>query len=103
MPYTDLDPKDPNSNARFKWDVSSHCIQSETTLTGATIVEVDAADNAVGTPTVTITGIAFTSDGIVTAFVSGGTLGTYVLLRLRYTLLNTETGDLTIKLRIAHQ
>jgi hypothetical protein len=103
MPYTDLDPKDPSSNARFKWDVSSHCVQSETTLTGATITEVDAADNVVAVPTVTITGLTFTSDGIVTAFVSGGTLGASVLLRLRYTLANGETGDLTIKLRIAHQ
>lgn len=103
MAFETVDPKDPNATNRFGWDLTAICLQAEATLTGATISEVDAADAAVTTPTVTITGTAFTSDGMVTALVAGGTVGTSVYLRCRYTLSNGETDDRTIKVRIAHQ
>ena len=98
-----VDPKDPNATNRFGWDVSAHCRDSETTLTGATITEVDEADTAVASPTVTITGTSFTSDGHVTALIGGGTVGTYVFLRCRYTLANGEADDATIKVRLSHR
>lgn len=98
-----VDPKDPNATNRFGWDLTAICIQAEATLTNATVTEVDASDGTVAVPTVTITGLAFTSEGVVTALVSGGTVGTSVYLRCRYTLSNGETDDRTIKVRIAHQ
>lgn len=98
-----VDPKDPNATNRFGWDLTAICIQAEATLTNATVIEVDSSDVAVAVSTVTITGLAFTSDGVVTALVGGGTVGTSVYLRCRYTLSNGETDDRTLKVRIAHQ
>lgn len=98
-----VDPKDPNATNRFGWDLTAICLQADATLTNATVIEVDAADAAVAGSTVTISGLAFTSDGIVTALIGGGTVGTSIYLRCRYTLSNGETDDRTIKVRIAHQ
>ncbi|MBK9949920.1 MAG: hypothetical protein IPP12_22560 [Nitrospira sp.] len=98
-----VDPKDPNATNRFGWDVSDHCVASNTTLTGATITEVDCSDISVTTPTVTITQQSFTSAGVVTALVSGGTPGSSVYLRCRYTMANGEGDDRTIKVLILHQ
>jgi hypothetical protein len=102
MPFTDLDPKDPNDTDRFKWDLSDMCIASETTMSGATIVEVDATDTPVLPPTVTISGLIWNSTGIVTALIGGGTAGTSVLLRCRASFTNEEQRDRTIKVRISH-
>lgn len=98
-----VDPKDPNAINRFGWDVSDHCAASGSTLTSATITEVDCSDAAVTTPTVTITELSFTSSGVVTALVSGGTVGTAVYLRCRYTMANGEGDDRTLKVFILHQ
>lgn len=103
MPFTDLDPKDPNDTDRFTWDLADHCIQSETTMTGATVVEVDSTDTPVVSPTVTITGLTWNAAGYVTALIGGGTVGTSVLLRCRATFANGEQRDRTIKVRISHQ
>ncbi len=102
MSYSTLDPKDPNGADRFGWDLTSICIASGTTLVGATVTEVDSSDQPVAVPTVSITQVSFTSSGMVTALVSGGTPGTSVLLRCRYTLANGEGSDRTIKVRISH-
>lgn len=98
-----MDPKDPNATNRFGWDVSDHCAQSGTTLTSATITEVDEDDQPVTTPTVTITSLSFTSSGVVTALIGGGTEGTEVYLRCRYTMANGEGDDRTIKVLMLHQ
>jgi hypothetical protein len=96
-------PKDPNATNRFGWDVSDHCTAAGSTLVGAEITEVDETDTPVTTPTLTITSLAFTSAGVVTALVSGGTPGACVYLRCRYTMANGEGDDRTIKVLIVHQ
>lgn len=98
-----VDPKDPNATNRFGWNLSDHCTASATTLTSADITEVDEDDAPVTTPTVTITNVSFTAAGVVTALVSGGTVGTSVCLRCRYTMANGEGDDRTIKVLILHQ
>ena len=102
MPFTDLDPKDPNDTDRFTWDFSDICIQTSVTMTGATITEVDETDTPIVAPTTTITGLTWNSSGIVTAMIGGGVAGTYVLLRCRATFSSGQK-DRTIKVRIAHQ
>lgn len=98
-----VDPKDPDASNRFGWDVSDHCVASLSTLASATITEVDCDDVAVTTPTVTISQLSFTTAGVVTALVTGGTVGTSVYLRCRYTMANGEGDDRTIKVPILHQ
>lgn len=98
-----VDPKDPNAINRFGWDVSEHCLASSTTLSSADIVEVDENDDPVATPTVTITQKVVTPDGVVTALIGGGTVGTTVYLRCRYAMANGEGDDRTIKVFILNQ
>jgi len=102
MPFTDLDPKDPNDTDRFTWDFTDICLTLGITMTGATVVEVDSTDTPVGASTVTITGLTWNSAGVVTALISGGTAGTSVLLRCR-AIFSEGQKDRTIKVRIAHQ
>lgn len=102
MPFSDLDPKDPNDNDRFTWDFSDICEKTGVTMTGATVVEVDETDTPIVSPTTTIAGLTWNSSGIVTALIGGGVAGTWVLLRCR-ALFSEGQKDRTIKVRIAHQ
>jgi hypothetical protein len=103
MSFETLDPKDPDDTEPFAWDMTELCAQLETTLTGATVVEVDALGNPIASPTLSIATPFTTPEGIVTVLVSGGNVGTSAFIRCRYTLANGTTKDKTIKVRISHQ
>lgn len=103
MIFPILESKDPDAARLIQWDLSADVAARETSLIAAEVTEVNSSDDVADPTTVTIGAVEVTASGFVTALVSGGTVGTEVLLRCRYTFANGEIDDATLRLPIRHR
>lgn len=100
-----IGPKDPDASRFIYFNLTRDVERAKSALVVLplpVITEVDANDVPVTVPTLTFGTPIVEANGMVAVLTSGGIAGTRPFIRCRYQLENTETGDATLRLAIAH-